>query len=178
MSTTVLLFSSASIPDVELEAFLLQAGAHPLDPFFTYLLTRETAFVRIYLHALPPLAELEPPALRQILGQPSQTRLLLVFPSTPQSEQLCLQLCCQFAARWPCLVDDCSHSSHPFYTPEDLLALSQEGRGFGHPDESQHLLAHFETSLEAAYYSSAYQALFQQQIHLPPKEASHPQQPT
>lgn len=176
MSSVVALLSSASIPDPELEAFLLQAGAQPLNSLFTYLLTRETAFVRIHLHALPPLAELEPPALQQALGQPIRTRLLLVFPSTPESEQLCLQFCCQFAARWPCLLDDCSHSSHSFYTPEDLRALAQEGRGFGHPDAFQSLLAHLETSLEAAYYSSAYQALFKQQAHSS-KEASEQQQP-
>lgn len=137
MDISIEVLSSVDIPRNELIAVLTRAGAEVAGTSdYDYRLARGKAALWIaFLEGENELPDPKHDALiEQKLGGVVRTCLLIEIRTTPGSSQLAVDLCCQLAEQWPCVVDDLTISADPIYTGEELCEMRRLGLGFGRPD--------------------------------------------
>ncbi len=135
MARIIELISSKQIPRAELLAFLEKAGMERYDsPYtaYTYRLKRGDAQIWVELDTEEDSTLPEHEArIEQKLGGPAHTRLFLNIGNQPDQEDLAIELACQFAERWPLVVDSLEASPDSIYTAEEVVELRRQHRGFG-----------------------------------------------
>ena len=134
------LLSGREIPRTDLVAFFSQIGVkheenpHYLSPYFLH--TGES-YVWIDLDIIEE--RYPDPAIdaltEQKLGDLPQTQILLHINRSPESEALAIGFACQFAERWPCVIDNLSGLAHRIYSAQELQQLREKGRGLWDDDQ-------------------------------------------